>query len=68
VLQGKTNSKEINLITGYDFVSYVILNEIIKRMANWIGHILRRKCLLKQVIEGKIKGEMEMTRSVGPIM
>jgi len=29
--------------------------------ANWIGHILRRNCLLKQVIEGKIKGEMEMT-------
>jgi hypothetical protein len=22
----------------------------------WIGHILRRNCLLKQVIEGKIKG------------
>jgi hypothetical protein len=22
----------------------------------WIGHILRRNCLLQQVIEGKIKG------------
>ena len=33
-----------------------ILHEIIKRKANWIGHILRRNCLLKQVIEGKIKG------------
>jgi hypothetical protein len=30
--------------------------------ANWIGHILRRNCLLKQVLEGKIKGEMEVTR------
>ena len=30
-----------------------ILHEIIKRKANWIGHILRRNCLLKQVIEGK---------------
>ena len=39
-----------------------ILHEIKKRKANWIGHILRRKCLLKQVIEGKIKGEMEVTR------
>ena len=39
-----------------------ILNEIRKRKANWIGHILRRNCLLKQVMEGKIKGEMEMTR------
>jgi hypothetical protein len=35
-----------------------ILREIRKRKANWIGHILRRNCLLKQIIEGKIKGEM----------
>ena len=39
-----------------------ILHEIRKRKANWIGHILRRNCLLKQVIEGKIKGEMELAR------
>ena len=39
-----------------------ILHEIRKRKANWIGHILRRDCLLKQIIEGKIKGEMEVTR------
>jgi hypothetical protein len=32
-----------------------ILHAIRKRKANWIGHILRRNCLLKQVIEGKIK-------------
>jgi len=32
-----------------------ILHEIRKRKANRIGHILRRNCLLKQVIEGKIK-------------
>jgi len=25
-------------------------------MDNWIGHILRRNCLLKQVIEGKKRG------------
>ena len=37
-----------------------ILHEIRKRKANWIGHMLRRNCLLKQVIEGKIKGEMEV--------
>ena len=30
-----------------------ILHEIRKREANWIGHILRRNCLLKQLIEGK---------------
>ena len=34
-----------------------ILHEI-KRKANWIGHILRRNCLLKQIIKGKIKGKM----------
>jgi hypothetical protein len=33
-----------------------IVHEISKRKANWIGHILRRNCLLQQVIEGKIKG------------
>jgi hypothetical protein len=42
-----------------------ILHEIRKRKANWIGHILRTNCLLKQVIEGKIKGEMEVTRRRG---
>jgi hypothetical protein len=33
-----------------------ILHEISKRKANWNGHILRRNCLLKRVIEEKIKG------------
>jgi len=42
-----------------------ILHEIRKRKVNWIGHILRRKCLLKQVIEGKIKWEMEVARRRG---
>jgi hypothetical protein len=41
---------------------YGEVHEIRKRKANWIGHILCRNCLLKQVIEGKIKGEMEVTR------
>jgi len=38
-----------------------ILHEISKRNANWIGHILRRNCLLQRVIEGKIKGVIEVT-------
>ena len=33
--------------------------------AKWIGHILRRNCLLKQVNEVKIKGEKEVTRRQG---
>jgi len=42
-----------------------ILHEIRKGKANWIGHISHRNYLLKQVIEGKIKGEMEVTRRRG---
>ena len=38
-----------------------ILHEIRKRKANWIGHILRRNCLLQRVIERKIKGGIEVT-------
>jgi hypothetical protein len=38
-----------------------ILNEISKRKADWIGHILRRNCFLQQVIQGKIKGDIELT-------
>ena len=38
-----------------------VLHEISKRKTNWIGHILRRNCLLQQVIEGKIKGGIEVT-------
>jgi hypothetical protein len=42
-----------------------ILHEIRKRKANWIGHILRRNCLLKAGIEGEIKGRIEVTRRRG---
>jgi hypothetical protein len=38
-----------------------ILHEISKRNASWGGHILHRNCLLRQVIEGKIKGGIEVT-------
>ena len=37
-----------------------ILRTIKRRKANWIGYILRRKCLLRQFIEGKIEGRIEM--------
>jgi hypothetical protein len=30
------------------------------RKSKWIGHILRRKCLLRHVIEGKIVGELKV--------
>jgi hypothetical protein len=34
-------------------------------MANWIGHILRRNCLRRQVIEVKIKEKMEVKGTGG---
>ena len=42
-----------------------ILHEIRKRKGNWIGHILHRNCLVKQIIEGKVKGQIELTRRRG---
>jgi hypothetical protein len=33
--------------------------------ANWIGHIVRRNCLLRQVIEGKVKGGIEVKERRG---
>jgi len=42
-----------------------ILHEICKRKANWIGHILRRNCLLQRIIEGKIQGGIEVTGRQG---
>jgi hypothetical protein len=31
-----------------------------RRKANWIGHVLRRNCLLRDVIEGKLEGRIEI--------
>ena len=38
-----------------------ILHTIKRRKTNWIGHILRRNCLLKHLIEGKIEESAEVT-------
>ena len=38
-----------------------LLNNILRRKANWIGHILRRNCLLHDVI----KGQMTEVKRVG---
>jgi hypothetical protein len=42
-----------------------IMDTIIGRMANWIGHTLR---LLKHTVEGKIDGAIEVTDRQGKIM
>ena len=41
------------------------LHEIRKRKVNWIGHILRRNCLLQRVTERKIQGGKEVTGRQG---
>jgi hypothetical protein len=38
-----------------------VLQTIERRKANWIGHILRRNCLLKHVIEGKVERRTVVT-------
>jgi len=38
-----------------------ILHTIKRRKDDWIGHILRRNCLVKHVIEGKIDGRINVT-------
>jgi hypothetical protein len=42
-----------------------ILHTIKRRKANWIGNILRRNCLLKHVIEGKLEGKIQMRDDEG---
>jgi hypothetical protein len=42
-----------------------IVHTIKRRKANWIGDILRRNCLLKHVIEGKLEGRIEITARRG---
>jgi hypothetical protein len=37
-----------------------ILRTINRRMADWIGHIVHRKDLLKHVTEAKIEGRIEV--------
>jgi len=39
-----------------------ILNAINRRKANWIGHILRKNCLLKHVIGRYVKGKRRRGR------
>jgi hypothetical protein len=42
-----------------------ILNILKRKNVDCIGHILRRNCLLKHVIEGNIERSIEMTERRG---
>jgi hypothetical protein len=39
-----------------------LINNILRRKANWIGHILRKNCLLHDVIEGQMTEEKGVGR------
>jgi ppGpp synthetase/RelA/SpoT-type nucleotidyltranferase len=39
-----------------------ILEKIKRRRAHWIGHIVRRNCLLKHVTDREIEGRIEVMR------
>jgi hypothetical protein len=36
-----------------------------RRKANWLGHVLCRNCLLKQMIKGKKEGDIKVTGRQG---
>jgi hypothetical protein len=42
-----------------------IVQDIKRRNANWIGHILHRNCVLKHVIEGKVERRIKVTERRG---
>jgi hypothetical protein len=60
---GQSTNKDDRVSESYSTVKEKrnILHEIRKRKAKWICHILRRNCLLQQVIGGKIKEGIEVT-------
>jgi len=49
------NEEELQTVHDWN-----ILHKIKLLKTNFIGHILRRNCLLKHVIEGKIEGRIEV--------
>jgi hypothetical protein len=52
-------------VTNEQVLEYIgenrtLLNNILRRKANWIGHILRSNCLLYGAIEGEMTGMKEV--------
>jgi hypothetical protein len=55
-----TNSVRNNVLQGVREERNTV-RTVNRRKVNWIGHILRGNCLLKDVTEGKIEGRVEVT-------
>jgi hypothetical protein len=45
-----------------------ILHTVKRRMANWIGHMLHRNCILKHVIEENIEGTIRRARRLKQLL
>ena len=45
-----------------------VIHALKRWKANWIGFIFRRKCLLNQIIEGKVDGGIEGMERRGRIL
>jgi len=41
-----------------------ILKTIIRRKRNWIGHMIREESLLREVMEGRIEGNLPVGRAL----
>jgi hypothetical protein len=50
----------IRTVSYIQYHTYGIIYAVKRRKSNWIGHVLRRNCLLKHVIEGKIERRIEV--------
>ena len=48
----KTNEEVLNLVGE----KRVLIETIIRRKKNWIGHVLRGEGMMKEIIEGKFNG------------
>jgi len=49
-----SNEKVLNLVRE----QRSLVNVIKQRQVNWIGYVLRNNCLLKTLLEGKIKKKL----------
>lgn len=61
------NIKWMDMVTNEEVLSRVgekksIIHTIRQRKANWVGHILRRNCLLHDVVEGRLEGTTRLGR------
>ena len=46
----------------------MLLNNILRRKANWIGHILRRNCLLHHASEGQVTEMKRVGRRITQLL